>query len=190
MPDLGQDVVDLRARRSYLHCGIYEAGRANDLFHRLVGVRALVRAQASPRRRSSAARSARIRRTTTAGCRARTASGSHRDELSLRERSPLYIRRSAGSSRGSRRRTAAHCPVDSRTSTAAVRRAGAPKIARVVLDAVAVADLEDHLQVEARALLETLCFDELVALRSRSSCSTRSARIWSTQASRVSRGVT
>ena len=44
------------------------------------------------------------------------------------------------------------------------RLAGAAprQIARVVLDAVAVADLEDHLQVEARALLEPLRLDELV----------------------------
>jgi hypothetical protein len=38
-------------------------------------------------------------------------------------------------------------------------------VARVVLDALAEAELIDHLQVEARALLDALRLDQLLAFR-------------------------
>ena len=161
--DLRQHVVDLRAGRPNLDVGIDETRRAHDLLHGLVRVRVLVRAR---RRRDED----RLRR----------------DLLVLVERQrPIVERRRQAEAvldeRFLARAIAFVHAADLRNRHVALvdeqqrvvrqvveqarrRLAGAAprQIARVVLDAVAVADLEDHLQVEARALLEPLRLDELV----------------------------
>ncbi len=161
--DLGQHVVDLRAGRPYLDVGIDETRRPHDLLYRLIRMRVLVRAR---RRRHED----RLRR----------------DLLVLLERQrPVVERRRQAETvldeRFLARAVAFVHAADLRNRRVALvdeqqrvvgqvveqarrRLAGAAprEIARVVLDPVAVADLEDHLQVEARALLEPLRLDELV----------------------------
>jgi hypothetical protein len=49
----------------------------------------------------------------------------------------------------------------SRAASAAARRARAGQVPRVVLDAVAVADLADHLEIEHRPLVQPLRLEQL-----------------------------
>ena len=65
--------------------------------------------------------------------------------------------------------------VDQRRRRLARRRAR--QVARVVLDALAVADLLQHLEVEARALLEALRLDQLAWPSTNSSSRSRSSSL-------------
>jgi hypothetical protein len=62
-------------------------------------------------------------------------------------------------------------------------------VARVVLDALAEAQLVEHFQVEAGALLDALAFDQLLAWKN-SIRSRNSSLMASTARRTVSRGVT
>jgi hypothetical protein len=63
-------------------------------------------------------------------------------------------------------------------------------VARVVLDALAEAQLVEHFEVEAGSLLDALAFDQLLVGLKNSMRSRNSSLIASTARSTVARGVT
>ena len=190
--DLRQQVVHLRRDRPHLDHRDRRARSAARPARPPARTSRARTAPASPRRRSSAARRAPTRRNAAAGCRAPTAGGNR-----TRPASPCASDRPV------------HAPIcgivtwlSSTTSSAVPRqvveqagrrlaRLAARQVARVVLDAGAVAELRDHLEIEERALLEPLRFDELVRGRAVPRAAPRSSTlISSTAASSRSRGVT
>ena len=191
--DLRQHVVDLRAHRADLDLRIDQAGRPH---HLLDDLRRRARSSYVPgvadtkiicgaSRSHSSNRSGRL---SSADGRRKPYSTS----VSLRERSPLYIAPSCGIGLvalvDDQQRIRRQIVEQARRRLA---RRAAGQIARVVLDAVAVADLAHHLEVEARALLQPLRLDQLVLrATARSSRSCSSSRISSTASSSRSRGVT
>jgi hypothetical protein len=78
----------------------------------------------------------------------------------------------------------------SRSASAAARRAGARQVAGVVLDALAEAQLVEHFEVEAGALLDALRLDQLAFSWKNFERSRSSSLIVSIARSTVARGVT
>ena len=97
-----------------------------------------------------------------AGCPAPTAGGSRIPPGFLARTVARYIAPICGTVTCDRRPPAANPAAGSRTASAAVRPARPVRMARVVLDAVAVADLRHHLQVELGALRQPLHLHQLV----------------------------
>ena len=150
--------------RPHLDRRIHQAGRPDHLLDdHAARLRAARTGPASPRRRPAGRRAAPTPRSSAAGCRAPTAGGSRtRPALPCATGRRDTCRGPAARSGGSRRRRPARPTAGSRAASAAAAPGGAAgQVARVVLDAVAVADLLDHLEVEHRPLVQPLGLEHL-----------------------------